>query len=1044
MEFNILGPLELSSNGQQHVLKATKKECLLVRLLITPNVSVSTDDLVNWLWDEDPPENAKTTLGSYICKLGMMLRETTGDGVTIVSRRGWRELKVDPEAVDLHRFLRLRRQADSMAASGDFEHATLLLRQADDLWRGPALAGLPGEKMAGCRVSLEEERRAAILRRVGLSLELGHSAELLGELRRLSARYPLDEAFTAHHMTALYRSGRQSESLAVYQEIRNRLVELGTEPGPDLFALHQRILRQDPDLAITPAYRQPGSLPQPNTLPPETGTFIGRGDQILTLTSDDQPAGGPRVKIIEGMAGVGKTTLAVQVARRLAVRYPDAQLYLNYQGHMLGQAPLGAEEALQRLLEMLGTPSARIPRSLDERAALWRTELAHRRAIVILDDVPGPDVIRAALPVTGDCLILVTTRRRLPGMADASPLILDVLPPDDAVRLFTQTAGPENARDPTAVVEVARLCGFLPFAIRLTACRLRQDHPATLPDIIEELSELRGRRIAIGPGGREIMSAFESSYEALSDSQRTFFRRLGLNPCPDFTLHAAMSLGGGSPIEAEGMIASLIDHHLLERAQGQRFHFHDLIRAYAAFLADRDDANSEHRHAVRRLLDYYIYAADRADRVLYPHRRRSAAPVSTSHAATHSIRTRDKALTWLESEWRNILHMVRFADEHEWKRQCVQLAHILAEFLETRGYWDEAIGCHTRALQACRDLDDLLGIVQISLDLSFVNQQRGRYEEAFHHAEEALTISRSLADRGGEAAALDRMGEIHRHSARFRQALAHFQEAMVLYQQISDLKGVADTLDHAGIACWYLGRYTEALDHLSGALQRFRTVGDRRGEAKALNNIGAVQEEQGYHRDALDMYQESLTIFQEIGGRQNIAILHHNIGCIYRYKGDYSPALAEYRRALITYRETGDLRHQSGVLCDIGSAYQYLDNYDEALIHHQKASLIAEEVSDPYLQVISLCGIAAAHCGSGRYNNSLDQYDGALRLAREIEDLYQEARILDGIAEAMLRTQGREMARIYWRQALDIFQQLKVPEAKSVEIRLDFLGISTS
>jgi tetratricopeptide (TPR) repeat protein len=898
--------------------------------------------------------------------------------------------------------------------------------------------------MAGFRISLEEERRAAILRRVGLSLELGHSAELLGELRRLSAQYPLDEAFTAHHMTALYRSGRQPDALALFREIYNRLVEEGTEPRPELAELHQRILRQDPDLAITPAYRQPGSLPQPNTLPPEIGTFIGRGDHILTLTSDDQPTGGPRVKIIEGMAGVGKTTLAVHVARRLATRYPDAHLYLNYQAHMPGQTPLSAEEALQRLLEMLGTPSARIPRSLDERAALWRTELAHRRAIVILDDVPGPDAIRAALPATGDCLILITTRRRLPGIADVGPLVLDVLPPDDAVRLFTQTAGPENARDPVAVVEVARLCGFLPFAIRLTASRLRQDHPATLPDIIEELSELRGRRIAIGPGGREIMSAFESSYEALSDSQRTFFRRLGVNPCPDFTLHAAMSLGGGSLIEAEGMIASLLDHHLLERAQAQSFHFHDLIRAYAALLAEREDANSERRHAVRRLLDYYIYGADRADRVLYPHRRRSTSPVSPPRATTFSISTREKALTWLESEWRNILHIMRYADEHEWKRQCSYLAHTLAEFLETRGYWDEAIGAHTRALQSCRELDDLSGIARAALELSLVHLRTGRYDEAFQHASEAAATYRTLGDRNGEAGAIDRMGTIHRYSGRFRDALAHHQEAMDLYREADDKHGVADTLCHAGSSYGSLGRYSEAISNLGEALDLYRKIGDRRGEGIALNNIGGVQRSQGYHRDAMRNYRESFNIFREIDGRQNLALLRHNMGCVQQYKGNYEEALIAYREALATYRETGDVRHQAGALHDIGSAYQCMERYDEALIHHQKAELIADQIGDPYLQVISLRGIADARRGTGHYEEALYRYNNTLELARRIEDIYQEAKALDGIAETMFRAQQMETARIYWRQAFDIFHYLGVHEAGSIEVRIAALDAPSS
>jgi tetratricopeptide (TPR) repeat protein len=1037
MEFRALGPIELWSAGQRQDLGPARARCILAMLLLTPRAIVPVETLIDRLWDTRPPPKARESLSVYISRLRASLRLAVADGVQLVGQaRGGYLLEVDPETVDVYRFRRLRQQADALAASGDYDHAAGLLREADGLWRGHALAGICGDWAARMRDALEEERRAAILERVECELELGRHADLVGELRHLLAKYPLDETLVAHQMTALNSIGRSADALSLYRETRSRFVEeQGTEPGAMLSELHQRILSGDPRLAARPSGRCHVRAAPPDTLPVEAAEFVGRDEELGLLTGEHGSVGG--IAIIEGMPGVGKTALAVRAARLVSGQYPDGTLYLNLSSHDPGSASLDPAEALYRLLQMLSVPAAQIPETVGQRAALWRAHLSRRRAVVILDDAAGHDQIRSLLPVTGRCLILITTRRRLPDFGGARSLSLDVLSVDEASALFRRIAGESRARDADQVAAVVRLCGRLPLAIEVTAGRIAQNGPPNLDALIEDLSHPAAWLGGTGAASPEVMAAFDLSYRALEPDHQRFFRRLGVSPCACLSLPAAAALGGYAIAEAEKALVTLLDYHLLTRAPHGQFRFHDLIRGYAAARAARDDAKTEQRQAVSRLLDYYLHAADRADQVLHPFRRRTGVQVTRLPADSPAVGTKEEAAGWLESEWRNILQAARYAGRHEWKRECADLSYLMADFVEINAHWDEAIAAHALALQASRDLADPARIAQAALALSAVRQQTGRHSAAILLAEEAAAIYRSLADRRGEAEALDQIGLAHQRTARSREALAYFQEAQILYRSSEDPRGVANTLSHSGIACWHLGRYPEASAHLRDALSLYRGVGDRRGEAKVLNNLGRVQLYNGYHRDALDAYQKSLQIFREIGGAQNEAILYQNIGSVHHYKGSYEEALAACRRALEIYRTIGDLPNEADVLNDIGAIYLSAACDDEALVHHQKARLIAEEIGDLCQQLIALRVIADIHRGSGRCGEALDHYQTALRLAREIGDLYEEGKILEGIAESTLNTQGPDAARIVFRQALDIFERLGVPEAASVRIRID-------
>jgi tetratricopeptide (TPR) repeat protein len=787
-----------------------------------------------------------------------------------------------------------------------------------------------------------------------------------------------------------------------------------------------------------PPGQRPGRAAPADTLPPETAEFVGRRRELELLTGEFGTT--PGIAIIEGMPGVGKTALAVRAARLVSGHYPDGTLYLNLHSGDPGSESLDPAEALQRLLRMMSVPATQIPDPIAGRVALWRAQLSRRRAIVILDDAARPDQIRPLLAASSRCLILITTRRRLTDFVGARTLTLDVLAVDDAITLFRHIAGDDRARDSDQVAEAVRLCGLLPLAIQLTASRVAQDRQLGLADLIDELSQSPARLGGTSAACPEVMAAFDLSYQALEPDHQRFFRRLGASPCASVSPQAAAALDGCTLVEADKALASLREYHLLGESPDGQFCFHDLIRGYATVRAGRDDPKAEQRQAGGRLLDYYLHTADQADRVLYPFRHRPPVRVTQPPGVSPAVGTQDDAARWLESEWRNILQAAQYAGRHDWKDKCADLTHVLADFMEIRGYWDEAIAAHTLALQASRDLTDPARIAQASLALSAVYQQTGRIEAARELADEAAAIYRSLGDQGGEAEALDQLGLAHQRTARSREALAYFSEAQLRYADAGDERGAASALSHSGIACWHLGRHAQATAHLQSALMIYREVGDRRGEAKTLNNLGRTHQHSGRHAEALGAYTESLEIFRQIGGAQNEAILQHNIGNVHHSNGSFEEGLTACRRALAIYRSIGDLPDEADVLNDIGAIYKSAACYDEALVHHEKARLIAEEIGNLSQQVVAHRHIADVHRCSGQHDEAFDHYHTALGLAREIGDPYEEGKILEGIAESTLSTQRPAAARIVFRQALDIFEQLGVPEAESARIRMETIN----
>jgi DNA-binding SARP family transcriptional activator len=1007
---------------------------------MTPNVPVDAEILIDHLWGQDPPRKASATLRSYIWRIDRVLAQAPAGSAQVARLGHGYALRIDPHSVDLERFRALKRQAEALADSGEIHHAAALLVQAEAIWRGRALSGLPGDRMGRLRDSLEEERRAATFRRIELELALGRHASLLAELAALVEQHPLDEELSAHRMSALFRSGRQSDALRAYREIRDRLAAEGLEPTPELARLHQRILRHDPELAVTPAYRRPGQQQQPGTLPAVISDFTGRIEELQAIAEGIGPANGPTLWVIHGMGGVGKTALAVHAGHQMAQRYPDAQLYLNLHGHDHRREPLDSADALREMLRMLDLPAVRIPGAPRARAELWRAELACRRAVLVLDDVTGPEQVLPLLPEAGDSLIIVTSRQRDADWSAYRTMPLQVFPEDDAAAFFTQIAGRAASLEADQVAKASRLCGYLPLAIRLAASRLRSGAVASLPDLVDELDESVGSDGLTSEVSWRVHASIELSYRRLTAREQRFFRYLGMSPCVDTTAYSAAFLTDVSPAESQAALAALAGHHLLEETSPGRFGFHDLTRTFAAARSPGIDQRRNIRQGIRRLGDFYLRAVNHADLV----RRHETPATDGSDPLVPFTDTSADASAWLESEWGNVLRVAEQCARHEFKRLCADLVHALGDFLEASGHWDDALAGHLIALQACRDLDDLAGAARSALDASLIYLRTARNEPALQHATEAAEAFGVLGDNRGRAAALNRIGVIHRNTARFRNALAYHQEALAIYEAVGDSRGLAMALVNAGTDLWYLGRFQEEITYLSRALDIFRENDDLRNQAAALNNIGTVYHVQGYHRDAMRSFQSSRDIFREIGGRQNLALADHNMARVQQYKGNYTAAIAIYRAVLTTYRVLGDPQHQAYALADIASVYKCIEHFDEALAHYEKAASMAKRADDRYAHSEALLGVADAHFWSGRLDFALEHYEQAAKLAGEIESLYLKAKALNGIAEIVLHSRGADAARIYWREAYDIFTQIGVPEAEAVKIRLQTLDASAS
>ncbi|WP_165978217.1 AfsR/SARP family transcriptional regulator [Actinomadura darangshiensis] len=1041
MEFRVIGPVELWINGRRRDLGTTKERCVLAVLLLSPRQPVPAEALIRRVWDDAPPAKARQSLYSYMTRLRRRL-EGVPD-VALRSRQGAYLIDVADESVDLHLFRRLRDQARAISESGDDEYALDHHRRAAELHRAEPLADLTGGWAERTRRNLEQELLAAAFLRIDLELQRGNHTDLVRELYDLTERHPQHQWPVERLMVALYRSGRQAEALEVYRRTRDLLVaESGTDPGPGMRRIQQQILRGDPELLRVPG-TQLSVDRRPHTLPHDARVFVGRDDELRQLMEMVPTAGGSTVTVIalDGMAGVGKSMLAVHLAHRLTPHFPDGQMFLSLHAHDARQRPLTPSEALDTLFRMIGVPATRVPAALDERAALWRSELAGSRAIIVLDDAAGRDQVEPLLPGSAGCLVIVTSRRRLTGLHDAWALPLETLPVPDAMALFTAIAGTGRAEPGANVAEVVELCGRLPLAVNMAASRLRHRRAWDTRDLLARLTPDDRRLDELRDEDREITTVFEDSYRALPPKLRDAFRSFGLHPGPDLTAHAAAA-GLACPVrEAERILEELLDRHLITEPTRGRYRFHDLVHDYARRLAREADSDEDRTRTVHRILDFHLAAADRADRLLSPHRPPSGAP-SDPPPGPPPLADAAAAAEWFAAEHNCLLNAAAEADRTGLPEHVARFARVLAGHLESRGHWDVAERLHSRAIEALRGLDDWPGTARALADLSNIRFRGGQYDGAMQDAEKALRIYRSIGDRRGEAHILGHISLVHWHQSRFPEALAGCREALEIHRTLGDRHGEAGSLDRIAIFLEFTGRYREAERLRLAALAIFAEIDDPHGRTMALNNMGDLALRMGDVKAAVSYYEESASAATELD-RQHQAIVLINMANISRHTADHETALESYRKALTITVELGDKRNQIEILIGIGATFHNTGHYDEALIHHERALAVSRTISERYEEALALRHLGETLAASGRYPAAIEHLQQARALAAQIGVPYEMAKALESLGTASLHVQGHTEARQHWQEALRIYSAIGLPEPAALKSRLRALDQAT-
>jgi DNA-binding SARP family transcriptional activator len=907
----LLGHVEVLSGGESICLGYPRQRSLLAILLIEVNRLVSAESLIDRIWQEDPPETARATLYADISRLRRALRRAPG--VQVVRRSGGYLIEAEPATVDLHRF----RDLVSRAQDGlDDRTTSALLAEGLALWRGEPFADLSNPWLKTVQASLNAERLEAILRRNDAELRLGRHAALLADLRTLSAAHPLNERVAAQLMLALHRSGHQAEALQHYQLIRRYLSsELGVDPGPRLQELHQRILSNSGELDAKATVRPAGHLPIPRHLPAYTPHFIGRKAEMKQLTRLlDTGTAGSRTAIIStvnGTAGIGKTTLAIHWAHHVADRFPDGQLYVNLRGFAPSRSPMPPSDAIGGFLDALGVPPERVPPDLDARAALYRSLLADRRMLVVLDNARDSDQVRPLLPGSGTCMVIVTSRDRLAGLVaeeGARPIILDPFSAEEGIDLLASRLGTEfieSERD-TANTLLER-CAGLPLALAIVAARMGTDRHLSLATLVGLLEDERARLEVLDSGdpATSVRAAFSWSYGCLDPATARVFRLFGLHPGPCASAPAVAALAGVGIGEARSALSVLARAHLVDEPVSGQFVLHDLLRVYAMERAETEESPGDRDTALRRLLTWYLHSADAADRLLVPRSQR--VPLDAPPPLVHplSFDDREAALAWFESERANVVPITQAAADAGHHDVACHFPAAIWGFLTLRKPWADWITTHRIGLDSAERTGDRLGEAYLRTALADAHRDLRRYEQAVSGFTEALALWRSVANRWGEAATLTLLGLAHRDARDYPGSTDCLSSALTIFREIGDSWGEGWALYDLGETEQRLGRLQEAVAHSERAREIFRETKDGWGEGWSLYNLGKIHQRAGDLPEAVDCLQQALDLFRHIGNQLGEASVLATIGATFDLAGRMAEARDFWQQALTIFDNLG-------------------------------------------------------------------------------------------------------------------------------------------
>ena len=988
MRFGILGPLRVG--GGESTVTAGRDRTVLATLLLRAGRVVPLEELIDAVWEERPPATARAQLQICVSRLRHRLAGLGLPPKVIVTDPAGYGIRVDPADLDAEVFARTVEAARAAVAAGQPASARSRYRAALALWRGPALSGIASRSVRRRAQALDEQRLAALEECVDVELRLQQAADLIDELTESVDRHPLRERLRGQLMLALSAVGRQADALAVYREGRRIYAEeLGIEPGAALQELHQRVLAGD--LAVTGPAEQRTPV---RALPRAISDFTGRQQTVARLVKEIEDDGAP-IHLIDGMAGSGKTTLAVHLATGLGDGYPDAHLFIDLHGHS-DREPVQPAAALAGLLRQLGVPGERIPSDTDERAALWRSELSGRRAIVVLDNAASAAQVAPLLPNGRDCLTLITSRRRLTGLDGGRPSSLGVLDPAEAVELLARVVGADRVgAEPEAAAEVARRCGHLPLAIRVAGARLAHRPRWRIADLAERLVAGRAALGEFAAGERSVAQAFALSYAQVSPPAQRVFRLLGLHPGVSFDNTVAAAVADVPLPDAQDVLDELVDAHLVDEPEPGRFRFHDLMREYARQLLAATETGPDRSAGAERLLDHHLHVAAAISAGIEPVASRSALVLPSPTRPDLVRACVPEGVRWFDANRAALPALVRMAAAEGLLRHCWQLARSAWFYLYRGGHLDELIETHTVALDAAEQLDDPAAIATVRNYLSSAYFRLGRHSDVVDIMEVALRLRQRLGDRNGEAMVRRNLAIAYAADQRFAPAMAHLEAALALARKTDQPAAISAMLNNQALLLMFRGRYEEAQAVSRRQLQIARQAGDFASVCYAVGHLGAIRAR----------------------------------------LGDRPGALRFLRLALHFKRQQGNRYGEGEVLNELGVMEREAGHPEQAAVLHREALMAMTDVGDRIAQCGSRNLLARAILDQGDVASALDLHRRVLQDATRLGARYEQARALDGIARC-LRHSDRPAARSHWTRALTLLRQVESPDQDDVARQL--------
>ena len=1011
VQYRILGPVELRVADQPRPLGGPRACNLLATLLLAAGSVVPVDRLSEVLWGDNPPRTAITALQGVISQLRRLLGPE-GSSQLVFKAQGY-ALHVEKGDLDLHDFEHQAEAGRTELAAGNAERAAHLLGQALKMWRGEPLGGVTSDELLRSELPrLEELRLCTLEDRVDADLALGRHQELIPEMRVLVSHHSFRERLRGQLMLALYRAGRIAEALDCYRQGRQALAyELGLEPGGELQRLEQAILSRDPSLE--PGLGRPSAVssPVPAQLPPHAADYTGRGAELAVLRpllrqAADEGRTAPVVVAISGKPGVGKTTLALRLGHELRDLFPGGQLYADLRG--AGPAPAGPHDVLAGWLRDLGVEATAIPDDTASRARLFRSRVAGRRVLVVLDDAAREGQVRPLLPGSGGSAAVVTSRAALTGLEAAHFHELDVLSDEASLLLLSRIAGFDRlAAEPEAARATASACGYLPLALRVAGARLAAHRDWPVSRLAALLGDERRRLDVLVAGDLEVRASVALSYDALDVAAKRALRLLSVLDAPIFSSWMAAAAGGVDLQAVDVLLDRLVERRLLDLegldAIGQpRYRFHDVIRVFARERAAVEESSADRDAALSRVLQACLEmteeAAGRLGATLIPpltgprlDGREPPVRRALEGAAADSM-------AWFTVERAGLVAMTLQAlNELNGNPASWALVANLIPFFDLSSHWDDWRRTNEAALAAVHRSGDAEGVAAMLCGWGFLQNQLGDHQAAA--ASFRATLELADDDASSAAVAWFGVGETFWSRGRLVEAVPCYERSLALVAGVCE-RGEALVLYNLGVVLHEYGQTAQAFQRLARSLAIYERHGDGRGQAATLYGLGINCRDAGRTVDAERHFAQSRELYARAGDHRHEVYALYGLGTVHRARGELVAARMELEEAARRFRELGDRRGEAYACHGLGVTEYNAGRSTDAESHFAAALEIALSLGDDRAAVAARHGLGDVRLALGRTREAVDLLRHAVGSAQELGCRLHEDRAQTSLARA--------------------------------------------